>query len=624
MTAVFETVLNMSAGAGILALLVLGARAVIGRRAAAFLPVLYALLFLRLALPVSIPSPLSVQNVLPIPGTGVAARGADAQAGAALEEAEVAAEPQPGPAPNAAAAGAAALPAQSGARITGGAGAGLSVWDIAAIIWLAGAAALLMALLLGNTLFARRLKKNRVYDAPGLAALLDGCKAQMGIKRRVSVIRCGEAGTAAVYGVLRPKLLIAPGAFGPLSKAQKRHVLLHELAHIRRGDTLTGLAATALCVLHWFNPLVWAAFHLMRRDAEVLCDAAVLRGLDEDGRQSYAATLLRLAGPPRAPRLVTALFISKANIKRRMTMIVQHRKKSALFTALAALLTLFVAAAGCATALTEDAPPAAPAAPIVEEMPIATPVPAATPAPEPAPIPGPVLMSTFALDCGDIMDTGSLHNIRKTVEMLDGAVINPGAAMSLRALLGPRTEANGWKAAGIITDGVYMDAYGAGIGIASTALYNAALCAELDIVESARHSIMPVYAAGGLDAATGLIVANPYDIDVTIGARLEDDTLTVDIYGPPRAYTVAYTSRRRALEEPPEEIYHYNADTLPTGEPIPPGGSVTYISSRAAVLFDVYKTLYDTEGRLIKTGVDYTGVYPEVQGAVYVNGPEPG
>jgi hypothetical protein len=73
MTSLFMTILKMSAGGALVALLVIGARAIVARRSGPFLPVLYALLLLRLALPFSVPSPLSLQNLLQLPQTPSAA-----------------------------------------------------------------------------------------------------------------------------------------------------------------------------------------------------------------------------------------------------------------------------------------------------------------------------------------------------------------------------------------------------------------------------------------------------------------------------------------------------------------------------------------------------------------------
>ena len=102
-------------------------------------------------------------------------------------------------------------------------------------------------------LFIRRIKHNRLYDLPEFTALLTECMKILRLNKRIRAICATETGTAAVYGVFRPVLLISPSSFESLTEAQKRHVLLHELSHIRRRDNLICAGATVLNVIHWFT-----------------------------------------------------------------------------------------------------------------------------------------------------------------------------------------------------------------------------------------------------------------------------------------------------------------------------------------------------------------------------------
>ena len=77
------------------------------------------------------------------------------------------------------------------------------------------------------------------------------------------------------------------------SEARREAVLVHELAHIGRGDLAAQLAAQALAALHWFNPLAWHALREMRRERELACDEAVLRAGVEP--VAYATELLAIA-----------------------------------------------------------------------------------------------------------------------------------------------------------------------------------------------------------------------------------------------------------------------------------------------------------------------------------------
>ena len=126
----------------------------------------------------------------------------------------------------------------------------------------------------------------------GIFALLRLHKRLAGAVRLDGNVWQADVETAFVWGVLRPRIYLPFG----LSEDEQRLVLLHERAHIRRGDHLSRLLAYAALCLHWFNPLVWAAFVLSGRDMETACDETVLEHAQEDIRADYAAALLRAAG----------------------------------------------------------------------------------------------------------------------------------------------------------------------------------------------------------------------------------------------------------------------------------------------------------------------------------------
>lgn len=782
MTSVFESVLRISTEAAVLALLVLGARLIVGRRPGLMLTILYALIAIRLIVPFTVSSPLSVHNLW---------NESQTQIEAAINSSNVDAATEPkssahGTTPK-------GDPAHTEAVLTDVASSDIALFpdaktvpltalEIAALVWVAGMIVMIFAILTGNALFMRRIRRNRAYTAPEFFTMLAQCRQTLGLKRNVRAICASETGTAAVYGVFRPVLLISPASFETLTDAQKRHVLLHELSHIRRRDTLLCAGATILNIVHWFNPLVWLVFALMRRDIEVQCDAHVFRGLPGSERGDYAGTLLRLAGPIHTTALAPALFISRANIKRRIVMIVKHRRKSVLFSAVALLLTVLVAVTGCTTAVDVSAEPSAEAAPevtpafisgddkllgsytmdysicaddtarvnnikkaaallngmvfppdtdfnltdkllpltvengwlnapwtswetttmeVASAGSIKTTIESAkssqdmqvgggielvllairiaaddiglsylsewqddsnqitdgdfmlkneaysdvilsvstqsnaltvsfygTEKPTEA-LAKPDLMSSFTVDNSQHDNAERMDNIQKAADMINGTVIKPDETISVNDILGPRSVSTGWKAAPGITGGAYVSEIGGGVCAISSALYNAAIRAELEIPDVTHHSIPLDYIDGGLDAtiSTGspdLKIKNPYDSDVRIEAKLEDKKLIVSVYGPHRDYTVDFGSGSKKSDELPATEYYYNAATTPDGTEIAPGQSVEYRAARSGITYTVYKTRYDLDGNKIDSIVFEEVTYQGYTGQVYVNGPDPG
>lgn len=103
-----------------------------------------------------------------------------------------------------------------------------------------------------------------------------------------NVYRSGQVSAPSVFGIFRPRILI------PLSTSDNdlTWIILHEEAHIRRGDNLLRIIALITACLHWFNPLSWFLLKYYFEDAELACDARVIRRIDPEGRKAYSAVLL--------------------------------------------------------------------------------------------------------------------------------------------------------------------------------------------------------------------------------------------------------------------------------------------------------------------------------------------
>ena len=111
------------------------------------------------------------------------------------------------------------------------------------------------------------------------------------VRLRDNIFLADDIDTPFVMGAFRPKIYLPSS----LPEKERGYILLHEQHHIRRGDPILRLLAFAALCLHWFNPLVWAAFILSGKDMEMSCDEAVLRKLGEDIRVDYTASLISLA-----------------------------------------------------------------------------------------------------------------------------------------------------------------------------------------------------------------------------------------------------------------------------------------------------------------------------------------
>ncbi|MDX1996894.1 MAG: M56 family metallopeptidase [Thermoanaerobaculia bacterium] len=181
---------------------------------------------------------------------------------------------------------------------------------------------------------------------------------ELGLRRPVTLLESPIASVPMTWGTWRPVVLL-PAAARHWPADQRRAVLLHELAHVRRNDAALSALAHLACALHWPNPLVWLAARRQRAEAEHAADDRVLlRGL----RPSlYAGHLLAVARamaqgpPPPRPVLAMASPEGRSGLARRIGAILdgdrprlEARRGFRLATGVLALLfTLGLAATGC-------------------------------------------------------------------------------------------------------------------------------------------------------------------------------------------------------------------------------------------------------------------------------------
>ena len=170
--------------------------------------------------------------------------------------------------------------------------------SIVAWCWFLVAAAVLILSVVRGFLFRqkiRRFSSAKVDDH--LSALLEEAAAECPalVAKSAPTVRVTDAVTSpALSGIFRPEILLPSGLIEDISDRDLRHILLHEMAHHRRRDVWVNWLLTVLQGVHWFNPLVWWAFHRTRIEAERATDAAVLRGIGESERIAYGDALIRL------------------------------------------------------------------------------------------------------------------------------------------------------------------------------------------------------------------------------------------------------------------------------------------------------------------------------------------
>lgn len=309
MTDVFLRIVELSWQAGVLALAVMLARLALRRAPKWAVCLLWALVAVRLVLPFSLQSPVSLQAaqspvtavLYELPQTQEAAQktgevlsGGSAEPVTPLPPTEiVTAQPVPAPKP------------------------AMTV-SLLAAIWLAGVVMMLTYMLVSYLGIYRRV-----------------CTA---VRLEDNVYRCGSWGTPFVLGLLRPRIYVPEG----MDDAALPQVLAHERCHIRRGDHLVKPLAFLLLALHWFNPVLWAAYVLLGRDMENACDERVLRGVDGAGRAAYSRALVACAVRQR-PAAVCPLAFGEVAVQERVKNAMNGKKPAVWAAVLLAIAAAVIA-----------------------------------------------------------------------------------------------------------------------------------------------------------------------------------------------------------------------------------------------------------------------------------------
>ncbi len=275
----------------------------------------WGLLILRLALPVTVESGFHMESLFPqAPAAGVQAQPGLPERGTAGPHPS--AQPQTG-AKSAGPQQPAAQQAQTQTQAQKNAAAKpFDPYEAAFALWLGGIAVFAAWMAYGTLRHYRRMKALRVATPDWAHTLCDECRAALGVKReiRLWIVDVAMSPGIALFG--RAVLLIpAPMLETP---AQLRFALLHELTHFRRRDQLVQASLNVLRTAYWFNPLVHLALFELVSDMETACDADVIALLRPAEKRGYLATILSLFSFETAPQLGLAQFRTRRMAKRRI------------------------------------------------------------------------------------------------------------------------------------------------------------------------------------------------------------------------------------------------------------------------------------------------------------------
>jgi bla regulator protein BlaR1 len=161
--------------------------------------------------------------------------------------------------------------------------------------WCLVSALLLARLVLGQMWLGARLRKHRTVPDPKLIRVIARARSDLRTFWKPELVETSLVESPGLIGCFFPKLLLpvrSPQA--SLSDRELRHIFLHELAHLKRGDLFLNWGMALAAALHWFNPVVWYVLRRMRLERELACDSIVLQTSDPAEAHAYGETILKL------------------------------------------------------------------------------------------------------------------------------------------------------------------------------------------------------------------------------------------------------------------------------------------------------------------------------------------
>lgn len=291
MDKLFDTVLELSWQAGLIALAVMAVRLVLRKKASRrALCMLWALVALRLLLPVSltVESPVSLQ----------AEEAPVSRAYHAMQEERTSVPEEAAPAPaESSGVAAAVIPAEPAAEpVTLRTFARWLPW-----IWVIGMGCMAAYMLLSFIWMRLTLRRaEHIQD---------------------NVYRCTQWSTPFVLGIIAPCIYVPES----VSEEDLLQVLAHERCHIRRWDHVVKPFAFLLLAVNWFNPVLWAAYVLLGRDMENACDEMALKNADAAQRAAYSRALVSCAAQPKMAA-VCPLAFGEVAVKERVKNVLGYKK----------------------------------------------------------------------------------------------------------------------------------------------------------------------------------------------------------------------------------------------------------------------------------------------------------
>lgn len=229
----------------------------------------------------------------------------------------------------------------------------VDITDILLTLWLAGVIACVLWQGIGYYRLIRSLKgTSRSVERADLHTILQEQCADLIIDREIPLRVSSAADCPMLAGFIHPTLYLPDER---ISRTDAAFIFRHELTHYKHGDLWLKLLLLAARCLHWFNPLVHLIARFAQEDIEAACDDAVVRGHDGAYRRAYGETILRsaIAQSQKRKALVSCFGDDKKTLMRRFEGLFDKSVKKR-GVALVVMIALLVGSLSCTIAVGDN------------------------------------------------------------------------------------------------------------------------------------------------------------------------------------------------------------------------------------------------------------------------------
>ena len=153
-----------------------------------------------------------------------------------------------------------------------------------------------------------------------------------------NIFICDYISTPFILGIIKPKILLP----STLEEDERKYVIAHEKAHLKRLDHIWKPLGFILLAFHWFNPIMWISYILFCRDIELACDEYVIKTMNADDKKAYSMALLHCSVPK---KIISAypLAFGEIGVKERIKAVLKYKKPAVITSIIAVMLCIVTA-----------------------------------------------------------------------------------------------------------------------------------------------------------------------------------------------------------------------------------------------------------------------------------------